>query len=119
MAKPRMARSAKIAELNLDPTRILEQPSVTMPGTVGKIIPRRKITNPPSAWLSRSNAYHRWLSGGRYPVPDENVDRPGVVPAIKIVEAEASNSKDQKRPKGEVPPTLPAPARLPARASPS
>jgi hypothetical protein len=45
MAKPRMARSARIAELNLDTARIPEQPSTTMPGTVDKIIssagPRR------------------------------------------------------------------------------
>jgi len=38
MAKPRMARSAKIAELKLDTTRIPEQPSITMLGTVEKII---------------------------------------------------------------------------------
>jgi hypothetical protein len=41
MAKPRIARSAKIAELNLDTARVSEQPSVTMPGTVDKIIPSR------------------------------------------------------------------------------
>jgi hypothetical protein len=41
MAKPRMARSARIAELKLDTTRNPEQPSVTMPGTVDKIIPPR------------------------------------------------------------------------------
>jgi hypothetical protein len=39
MAKPRMPRSARIAELNLDTSRIAEPPSVTMPGTVDKIIP--------------------------------------------------------------------------------
>lgn len=39
MAKPRMARSARIAELNLDTSRIPEQPSTTLPGTVDKIIP--------------------------------------------------------------------------------
>jgi hypothetical protein len=39
MAGPRMARSAKIAELNLDTTRIPERPSAVMPGTVDKIIP--------------------------------------------------------------------------------
>jgi len=38
MGKPRMARSAKIAELNLDTTRIAEQPKTSMPGTVNKII---------------------------------------------------------------------------------
>jgi hypothetical protein len=41
MAKPRTARSARITELNLDTTRIPEQPSTTMPGTVDKIIPPR------------------------------------------------------------------------------
>ncbi|HEV8075190.1 MAG TPA: hypothetical protein VGP66_05050 [Candidatus Acidoferrum sp.] len=39
MAQPRMARSARIAELNLKPARIPEEPSASMPGTVGKIIP--------------------------------------------------------------------------------
>jgi len=39
MAMPRIARSARIAELNLDSSRIVEPPSVTMPGTVDKIIP--------------------------------------------------------------------------------
>jgi hypothetical protein len=39
MAKPRMARSARIAELNLDTARIPEQPNTTMSGTVDKIIP--------------------------------------------------------------------------------
>ena len=41
MAKPRMARSARIGELNLDTTRIPEQPSTTMPGIVNKIIRSR------------------------------------------------------------------------------
>jgi hypothetical protein len=39
MARPRMARSARIAELNLDPTRIPERPSASVPGIVDKIIP--------------------------------------------------------------------------------
>jgi hypothetical protein len=39
MAKPRMARSARIAELKLDAARIPEQSSTTMSGTVDKIIP--------------------------------------------------------------------------------
>ena len=39
MAKPRMARSARIAELKSDTSRIAESPSVTIPGTVEKIIP--------------------------------------------------------------------------------
>jgi uncharacterized protein YfaS (alpha-2-macroglobulin family) len=38
MSMPRMARSARIAELKLDPTRIPEGLSATMGGTVDKII---------------------------------------------------------------------------------
>ncbi len=39
MTKPRITKSARIAELNLDFSRIPEQPSTTVPGTVDKIIP--------------------------------------------------------------------------------
>jgi hypothetical protein len=39
MAKPRMARSAKTAEMNRDTTRIADRPSVTLLGSVDKIIP--------------------------------------------------------------------------------
>jgi len=39
MAKPRMSKSARIAERNLDSARVPEQPSATMPGAVDKIIP--------------------------------------------------------------------------------
>ena len=46
MAKPRMARSARIAELNLDTSRISEQPSVSMPGTVDKSIPSARSSQP-------------------------------------------------------------------------
>jgi hypothetical protein len=38
MAKPRMARSARIADLNMNPARIRQRPSAIMPGTVDKII---------------------------------------------------------------------------------
>jgi hypothetical protein len=41
MAEPRMAKSARIAELNLDTARTREQPSASLPGTVDKIIPPR------------------------------------------------------------------------------
>ena len=41
LGKPRIAKSAKTAELNLDITRIPERSSTTMPGTVEKIIPAR------------------------------------------------------------------------------
>ena len=56
MAKPTMPRSARIAELNLDPTRIREQPSVTMPGTVGKIIPSPRLSKPEKVQISVGEA---------------------------------------------------------------
>ena len=56
MAKPRMARSAKIAELKLDTTRTPEQPSVTMPGTVNKIILSRKSNRPEKAQIDVDGA---------------------------------------------------------------
>jgi len=62
MAKPRIARSAKIAELNLDMARVSEQPSVTMPGTVDKIIPSR-LSQPEKAQIAVDGAHrpHRNL----------------------------------------------------------
>ena len=56
MAKPRMARCAKIAELKLDTTRTPEQPSVTMPGTVNKIILSRKPNRPEKAQIDVDGA---------------------------------------------------------------
>ena len=58
MAKPRMARSARIAELNLDTTRIPEQPSTTTPGTVDKIIPPR-LSQPEQAQITVDVTDHR------------------------------------------------------------
>ena len=57
MAKPRMARSARIAELNLDTARISEQPSVSMPGTVDKIIPSPGPSQPERAQIAVEKAY--------------------------------------------------------------
>jgi hypothetical protein len=58
MAKPRMARSAKIAELNLDPARIPGQPSAISPGTVDKIIPPSGPSQPEKAQISVDAADH-------------------------------------------------------------
>jgi len=58
MAKPRMARSARIAELNLDTTRISEQPSATMPGTVDKIIPSTRPSQPEKVQIAVKRADH-------------------------------------------------------------
>ena len=52
MARPRIAKSARIAELNLDTERISEQPSTTMPGTVDKIIPSARPSRPEKAQIA-------------------------------------------------------------------
>jgi hypothetical protein len=52
MAEPRMARSARIAQLNLDTARNIEQPSTTMPGTVKKIIPSTRPSQPEKAQIA-------------------------------------------------------------------
>jgi hypothetical protein len=49
MAKPRIARSARIAELSLDAARVPERPSTTMYGTVDKIIPSPGPSQPEQA----------------------------------------------------------------------
>jgi hypothetical protein len=56
MATPRMARSAKIAELNLDPARIPEQPSTIMPGTVDRIISSPVPSRPEKAQIAVDGA---------------------------------------------------------------
>jgi hypothetical protein len=60
MAKPRMARSARIAELNLDTTRIPEQPSAAMPGTVDKIIPSPGPGQPEKVQIAVDGADHKY-----------------------------------------------------------
>ena len=60
MAKPRIARSAKIAELHLDTARVPEQPSATMPGTVDKIIPSSRPSQPEKAQIAVDGADHRY-----------------------------------------------------------
>jgi len=60
MAQPRMARSAKIAELKLDTARIPEhRPSTTMPGTVDKII-ASKASRPEKAQIAVDGAARRY-----------------------------------------------------------
>jgi len=60
MAKPRMARSARIAELNRDTARIPEQPSVSMPGTVDKLIPSPGPSQPEEAQIAVDGPDHRY-----------------------------------------------------------
>jgi hypothetical protein len=63
LAKPRMAKSARITELNLDTTRIAEQPSTTMSGTVNKIIPSAASSKPEKAQIvvDRADQRHRYF----------------------------------------------------------
>ena len=56
MSKPRITRSARIAELNLDTARISEEPSMTMPGSVDKIIPSSRPGQPEKAQVAVDGA---------------------------------------------------------------
>jgi hypothetical protein len=57
IAKPRMARSARIAEQKLDPARIPVHPSVGMPGIVDKIIPATRRSQLEKAQISVGGAH--------------------------------------------------------------
>jgi hypothetical protein len=52
MARPRMAKSARIMRRKLDTGRTPEQPSTTMPGKVAKIIPSRNGKQPEKAQIA-------------------------------------------------------------------
>jgi hypothetical protein len=52
MAQPRMAMSARIAELNLNSARMPEPPSASMLGKVEKIIPSARKRQPEKAQIS-------------------------------------------------------------------
>jgi hypothetical protein len=60
MAKPRMSRSARIAERKLDTARIPEPPSTTLPGMVDKIIPSPRPSQPEKAQIAVHGADHRY-----------------------------------------------------------
>jgi hypothetical protein len=60
MAQPRMARSAKIGELKLDTERDPEQPSTTLPGTVGKTIPSVNPGKPEKAQIALDGPDRRY-----------------------------------------------------------
>ena len=61
MARPRMAKSARIAERNLDLARVPERPSTTtMPGTVEKIIESPRRRQPEKAQIAVGRAKRRY-----------------------------------------------------------
>jgi hypothetical protein len=60
MAKPRMARSARIAQLKMDTARVVERPSITMSGIVDKIVLSRGGSQPERAHIAVDGADHRY-----------------------------------------------------------
>jgi hypothetical protein len=54
--QPRMSKSARIAELNLDISRIPEPPSTIMPGIVAKLIPTVGPSQPEKAQIAVEGA---------------------------------------------------------------
>ena len=52
MALPRMSKSARIAEQNLDAARIPEQPRTVIPGTVYKLIASPRPNQPEKAQIA-------------------------------------------------------------------
>ena len=59
MAKPRMARSARIAELKLHTTRDPDPASATVPGVVDKIIPSPRRSQPEKAQITVDGPDHQ------------------------------------------------------------
>jgi hypothetical protein len=61
MAKPRMARSARITEPNPDTARARKQPGTTVPGIVDKIIPSPRASQPEKVQIAidRADRPHR------------------------------------------------------------
>src|SRR5712671_5483717 len=60
MAKPRMAKSARNAESNLDAERVPGQARATLPGTVNKIIASLRTIQPEKAQTAVSGADDRY-----------------------------------------------------------
>jgi hypothetical protein len=56
MARPRMAKSVRIMERDLDTGRVSEPPRTIMPGTVDKIIPPRGRRQPEKAQIGVDGA---------------------------------------------------------------
>jgi hypothetical protein len=60
MARPRMAKSARIMKRNLDTGRIPERASTIMRGTVDKIIPSRSRKQPEKAQIAVERGTRRY-----------------------------------------------------------
>jgi hypothetical protein len=77
MAKPRMTKSARIAELNLDGARIRTEASTTVPGTVDKIVPGNP-SQPEKADVSLDGTDSRRTFRIENTLTDENGDKVGL-----------------------------------------
>ena len=93
MSKPRMSRSAQIVEHNMDSSRIVEPPSVTMPATVDKIISRRP-TQPKKAQIKvdGGDRHHRELRIKNV-LTDENGEDVSLTKGAHVELTVASESK--------------------------
>jgi hypothetical protein len=60
MAKPRMAKSVRKAEGNLDVERVPGRPRVTLPGTVNRIIASLRAIQPEKAQIAVAGADDRY-----------------------------------------------------------
>lgn len=60
MARPRMAKSARITQRKLQTGRIPKRPSTSMPGTVDKIIPSHSHRQPEKAQIGVERAARRY-----------------------------------------------------------
>jgi hypothetical protein len=60
MAKPRMSRSARMMERNLDTAQIPEWASTTVPGTVGQIISSSALGHPEKAQIAIEGTARRY-----------------------------------------------------------
>ena len=95
MAKPRIARSARVAERVLDTERIPEGPSTTMPGTVDKIIPSPHPSQPEKAQVAVKGADPRYRDLRiKNTLTDENGDN---VRLKKGAHVEVTVTADPKR----------------------
>lgn len=97
MAKPRMARSARIAELNLDTSRIPEPPSVVMPGTVDQIIRSPDSTRPEKAQIAVDGADERYRDLRiENTLTDEHGDDVGLKKGAHVQVTITAGSKDHE-----------------------
>ena len=60
MAKPRMAKSVRTADLNSDAERVPGQARTTLPGTVNKIIASLRAIQPEKAQIAVAGAHDRY-----------------------------------------------------------